>query len=249
MPIELPININCFYKGKGWTCWEDLLNTDKLFLFKKKYFLSYNEAKKWLFENKITETVNSQRKWFKYIKGNSNLIINKNIPKSPANIYKSRKEWGSWSDFLNSGYIATRKRKYISYIEAREWVKNNLSEYNIRLCKNWWSYLRGEINNAPELIKTIPHKPNVYYKNKGWISWRHFLNNVNGYSNKYTFKESRKWIRKNLNKFNLKTEKDWILYNKNKTEPVKPDKIPLYADDVYRKKGWKGWKHFFMLQQ
>jgi hypothetical protein len=56
-----------------------------------------------------------------------------------------------------------RELTYITFEEAREYART----LNIRFAYQWVC-----IYDRPQ---NIPDEPNIYYKDKGWVSWKDFL--------------------------------------------------------------------------
>lgn len=92
-----------------------------------------------------------------------------NIPTNPRHYYK---EWISWGEFFGTG----RKQdnllsiNYLSYVDAKKWIKENLSE--IKSQKMWKKYIKEN------KILNIPNHPELYYNrsDRGWLGWKDFLN-------------------------------------------------------------------------
>jgi len=92
-PLNFPQNPDVFYKA-DWISWSDFLGVGH----ERKVFISYQDAKKWIKENNITEEVRLSTTWRKYMTGNMKLTINNKIPKYPQSYYKD--DWKGWDDFL-----------------------------------------------------------------------------------------------------------------------------------------------------
>jgi len=137
---------------KDWISWGDFLSSGKI-SNSKKIFKSYNDCVLFLKEIELSGH-NSFIEWFSLIKPID-------IPSNPHIIYKEK--WVSWGEFLSTGNICNSKKEFIDYKMCRDIViKNNIKTVN-DFCK--WI-------DRPE---NIPSKPNIIYKNNGWISWSDFL--------------------------------------------------------------------------
>lgn len=161
LPDFIPSNPREVYKKKGWVSWGDFLGTKKVqdnFLASK--YLSYNDAKIWIVENKI-EIVNC-KSW-------KDINTNGLISKRPERFYKN-KGWVSWSDFLSNGRIQNQKKCFLNYNDCILWLINN--NYKIDKCKDWEKIRR-------DLPNFIPSSPNVQYKNSGWSNWETFFKLIN----------------------------------------------------------------------
>lgn len=88
------------------------------------------------------------------------------LSKFPDRVYK---EWEGWLEFLgteNWFEIKADTFQYWSYTEAMKWAH-----------KQKWS-IREDFFIARRQKKTpeeMPQRPDIYYKNKGWISWPVFI--------------------------------------------------------------------------
>ena len=66
------------------------------------------------------------------------------IPAGPARTYK--KEWKGWGDWLGTGYIANRDRKYLPPIEAKIEARKIAKKLGIKTVKDWTdAYKAGKI--------------------------------------------------------------------------------------------------------
>jgi superfamily II DNA/RNA helicase len=154
IPNNIPRTPNIVYSNQ-WKGWPDWLNTGNK-SSRIQNSKSYDEAKK------IVHSLN--------IKNNKEWGRLKNkpegIPSAPQKFYKN-KGWINWSDFL--GTRRPHYAKLISYEEAKKLI----SELNINIKneREWQSYFKE--NRRPP---GVPFDPDSSYKNKGWTSWKDFLN-------------------------------------------------------------------------
>ena len=99
-----------------------------------------------------------------------------NIPANPSKTYTN--EWKGYGDWLGTGYIANQKREYLSFKEAKDFVK----KLGIQNQDEWKKYCK--LGKKPQ---NIPNKPDRVYE-KEWISWGDWLgtgriaNQVKGWS-------------------------------------------------------------------
>lgn len=213
-PIFLPKAPNRVFVE--WTSWGNYLNTGSIHTMnRKKQYLSYVDAKKYLKDNfNIKNSVDFRIQRIPIF-----------IPKKP---YRAYKEWLGWEDFLGYKRISRKKdHKYLSYDDAKKWIKNNnnaISASKFRhLSKN------GLINDS------IPKKPEKYYR-KEWISWQDFLsnNNIQNGTRKYISYEE---IRKIAHLNGIKSHYGWkkLISNSNLNAPKNPQ---------LHYKEWVSWSHF-----
>ena len=208
---EIPDNITnkpgIYYKKRGWVSWGDFLGTGRV-SNKLKEFVSYEECKKFAIDNNI-KTVT---KWWEITKPD-------NIPSVPKDHYKNF----SWSDLLGVEIISDKERgkKFLTYVESVEHIR----KFKF---KSLVEYKRYIIDNN---IDFLPMKPDVYYKNSGYISSEFFLNKIKF----LPFIDSRKIIRS----LGLISGKDFKLFlSKNPNLNVVIPKNP----DSYYKNEWVSWR-------
>ena len=104
----------------------------------------------------------SVKEWQKY---SSSGQRPKDIPSNVASVYKN-KGWKSWGDFLSSGNIQSKKRKFRVFKEAKKFAHT----LNLRWMKEW-----KELSKKHELPFDIPSDPKKVYLNKGWNGSEDFL--------------------------------------------------------------------------
>ena len=156
--INIPINCDSVYKSDGWVSWSDFLGHSYIATQKREY-LYFKDARDFVRNLKL----NSWKDWGVYCKSGKKPD---NIPQSPNNVYEND-GWISFGDWLGTGRVAYKNRSHISYNEAKKILK----KLNISSSKNWKQYY----NENEKIGNKIPKNPNLYYKNKGWVSWGDFL--------------------------------------------------------------------------
>lgn len=129
------------------------------------YNISYNEVKNIIKK----ENIKSKNEWYVYIKGNKI----ETLPQNPYEHYKITGEWVSWGDFLGTNKIQDNKLalNYISYEDAKLWIKNNIS---VKTSIEW-----KKISKQNKIPTFIPNRPDRYYKkDRGWKGWKDFLSKI-----------------------------------------------------------------------
>lgn len=133
----------------------------------------------------------------------------------------------------SKGGLGGGLKKYtITYNETKEWVKKKLP--NIKSQISW----NRNKKNLPEFI---PKKPDLVFKNTGWLSWGKFLNTNNLFNNNREFislNETKEWIKNNTSLF---SQNDWNEWVKNNEVPIF---IPKAPEHVYKNLGWISWGDF-----
>ena len=152
IPPDIPKSASRVYKNKGWKGWTDFLGTGY------RIYCSYQKAKAFA----KSSGIKSSQEWKKYFKLGK---ISAHIPSTPSKIYKGN-GWKGWGDFLGTGNLDPKNRKYFSYNKARSFVR--------RLKLNGhteWMKFKKSIKRP----QYIPGHPKYIYKNKGWKGWKDFL--------------------------------------------------------------------------
>ena len=122
-------------------------------------YISFENARKYVHSQKLK----SSKYWTIYCKSGKKPD---NIPAYPQSVYK--KEWKGMGDWLGTERIPNadlyESGFYLPFEKARKFARS----LNLKT-ENEWKHYRSK---KP---KNIPGKPQVVYKNKGWVScvyWR-----------------------------------------------------------------------------
>jgi len=187
--------------------------------FKKSKFLPFEEARN------IARSLglNSSKEWRKWSKSGDKPD---NIPANPARTYKA-KGWKGFGDWLGTGVIANQDRVYLPFKEARNYARS----LGLNSQGEWLEWTKSE--DKPD---NIPANPRQVYKNKGWNGFGDWLGtgNLAPKDHEYLpFEEAKKYARS----LGLNSNREWLEWSKSGD---KPDNIPAYPQDVYKKKGWAG---------
>jgi len=223
LPDDIPHVPEHVYKNQGWISLGDWLGTGTIAPQLKEYW-PHDKARKFVHNLGLK----SRKEWTKFSK-----LKDKpgNIPADPAGVYKT-KGWKSWGDWLGTGNIHGKYRKYLDFIEAKKIIHS----FKINGFSDWWVFCKSNKKFIEE--NNIPGSPQKIYK-KEWISWGDWLGTGNIGPKDYEWipwKEARRFVRK----LKLKSKKEW--YEFCKSGKLKRN-IPQSADRTYKKE-WKGWGDF-----
>lgn len=199
---------------------------------KIKYFITYEECKKWINKNypKLMSI-----KDFKKIKKE----LPNHIPKDIPGVFKN-KGWNGWEDFLNKkqkgGVLNSHTREILSYSDAKKFLKKN--QPNLSTLEEYKRYTRNK------KLYFLPSKPQKVYKSRNdkWISLEDFLPNYNTKFSKKEFlnyNEAKKWLKENRPDIIYCTQ-----YHKEKENNTLPYFLPYHAERIYKNE-WKGYTDFF----
>jgi len=216
-PDDIPTDVYHVFKNKGWISWGDWLATGSI-AQKNREYLTFEKARKFVQSLKLK----NRNEWEKFCKSGKKP---ENTPAMPNQVYKN-KGWINMGDFLGTGTVAPKDRKYISFEKARKIIQDN----GVKSSKEWRKYCNSK--NKPNSIPTHPH---IIYKNSGWKDWGDWFGTeyVATQQREYLeFEDARKII--HSKKFNSRTE--WRNYLKDSKFPKN---IPKAPEQYYKNKGWK----------
>ena len=214
IPKDIPRYPNEVYIQK-WTSWGDFLGTGNIASVDiRSNSKSFKDAKKYVHTLKLKSSAD----WHSYIKVNK---IPDDIPRSPTNVYS--KEWVGWGDFLGTGRIANKFKKYRSFKDAKKFVHS----LKLKGQKDWFEYIKK--NNIP---KDIPRNPTGSYKNN-WKSWGDFLG-TGRVADKYKVFKKYSDAKKFIQTLKIKNQNEWLKFTKSNNFPNDIPKAP----HSYYKKEW-----------
>lgn len=161
-PADIPSDPRGMYQDSGWNGWSDFLGNSKSKIQRcpnPRFFL---EARQ--FVRKLG--FKSTEEWTKYCKSETRPD---DIPTNPRYTYKNF-GWISMGDWLGTGYVANKTRKYRSFKDSHAFVlKLGLKGYD-----EWIAYCKS--GKKPH---DIPSSPARVYRDNGWYTWGYFLRGDN----------------------------------------------------------------------
>jgi superfamily II DNA or RNA helicase len=217
-PFNIPSVPSITYKDKGWNGWGDWLGTGSV-ANKFKKFLPFDEARDVVRKMGLK----SEKEFREFIKNKGDL----KIPSGPARTYKNE-GWLSMGDFLGTERIADQLREYKSFNDAKIFAHT----LGLKSRTEWRSFCKS--GKKPSLI---PANPDQVYKSDGWISFGDFLG-TGTISPRLIIYRSFNEARKFVQSLGLKTVKEWEKYCR---DGKRPNDIPSYPSNTYKKKGWVNW--------
>lgn len=215
-PTNIPKRPHAVYKNQGWkgiNYWLGLY--EKVINFK-----SFQETK----ELAQVYKINSSVKWRSFCKSDD---FPKDIPKYPDIVYK-KKGWINWGDFLGTGKFSDNKREYLEFNLAKEYI----NKLGLKNSLEWRKYcVSGKLPNY------IPKKPEIIYKDKGWLGisdWLGVKNYRSNQINRLSYSEAKKIV----HGFRLNSWSEWRAFCKSDDFPFN---IPKNPNSVYKNEGWSNW--------
>jgi hypothetical protein len=158
IPKDIPKSPYRRYK-KDWIDWQHWLTG------KPRQYSDFREAQSFVHGLQLK----SAEQWNQWVRENG--AQHPNIPRAPHQFYKGS-GWISWPDWLGTCTVATKDKQFLSFHEAREYVR----KLQLRGERAWRAYSKGDRkNDLGERPSNIPTNPDKYYQLTGWTSWRDWL--------------------------------------------------------------------------
>jgi hypothetical protein len=157
-PENIPIYPEDVYKNKGWVGWHDWLGTQN----KRGGWRTFEEAR--AFANSLGLIDNNA--WRVWVKSSERPD---DIPLSPQMVYKN-KGWAGWGDWLGTNHLAPKDRIFLSYQEAREYVRN----LHLKNSNEWRTWAKSAARPI-----YIPANPARTYESNGWKGIDDWLGSIN----------------------------------------------------------------------
>jgi len=180
----------------------------------------------------------SQREWFQFCKGELDMEVTlpPDIPACPNQTY-AHNGWIRWGDWLGTGNIAPRLRKYRTFKEARDFVR----KLALKNKKEWELFSKDKLPEKGTLPKDIPVGPGRVYADKGWVGWGDWLGTgtIAAHLREYrAFEDARAFARS----LGLQSEAEWRKFTKGNLpeKGMLPSNIPADPNQTYRSNGWLG---------
>jgi superfamily II DNA or RNA helicase len=213
---SIPANPSLVY-GEDWTNLGDWLGTGRVANQNIEYW-PFKEARAFARELGLQ----SGAEWFDWYPTKDASVL---IPKHPE---KSYDDWKNWGDWLGTGRVASQNVNFLSFEEARSYMRS-LGLRNQRDFNEW--------KKSPARPSNIPANPysvykgqfeglNDYLATKPTSHGKHFL----------SFQECVEFVRRQ----GLKSQDDFLKWARSKECP---ENVPASPYRVYRDE-WRGYGHF-----
>ena len=235
LPSNIPRSPWVHYAGSGWRGVGDWLGTGTP-SSRSRQLRRFPSARSFVRKLGLSST----SEWRAYCKGElrGKDPLPLDIPKAPDQIYR-KQGWISYGDWIGSGAVSTRKRKYRPFRKARTYVRSlGLTNH-----AEWLIFSTGKMPRKGHLPADIPANPNSVYKDQGWINIGDWLGTgfVATHLRQYrSFAAARRFARS----LSLASSTEWLKFCKGKLRKTKgslPNDIPASPNIVYRSRGWKSY--------
>jgi len=221
IPSDIPKVPWRTYKNQGWEGFGDWLGTGRV-ADQFKQYRPFEEARTFAHSLKLK----GQKDWRKYCRSGNKPD---DIPTNPHSTYK--KQFSGYGDWLGTGSIASRNRKFKPFAEARKFIHS----LQLRGGEDWRKYFKSK-----KMPIDIPSHPHIIYK-KDWVSWGDWFGTgrvaTNIIKNQYRkFSDARKF----MHTLGLKSANEFRKQAYHYPRKIIQVDIPSHPYIVY-KKDWVSW--------
>jgi len=219
LPADIPTDPLRIYHDAGWAGWGDWLGTGNIANFQRQ-FRSFTEARAFARNLRLK----SGSEWRSFTKSGK---LPADIPATPEGTYKG-KGWAGMGDWLGTGTIAPRLRKYRPFAQARAFVRN----LRLKSGSEWRAFTK-----SGKLPADIPAGPLRVYHDAGWTGIGDWLGtrSIATHLRQYRpFGRARAVARR----LKLRSKTEWNEFTKSGKLPAD---IPTDPPRVYSDAGWVGW--------
>ena len=223
--IAKNIDLAEFVREIELKCWDRLA---------KLSWMPFEEAREFIH----TLNLKSETEWLRYCKGkmSGKRALPADIPRKPSRTY-ARQGWKGLGDWLGTGAIAPRLRKYRSFQDARTFVHS----LNLKSRTEWEKFCKGHMPEKGVAPVDIPRTPAGTYARKGWKGFGDWLGTgrvADQHKVYRQFKEARAFARS----LNLKSQAEWNQFCKDQfpKKGALPADIPASPSQTYATNGWTG---------
>jgi pterin-4a-carbinolamine dehydratase len=156
-PLDIPANPWVVYRDRGWVSRGDWFGTGSV-SNRDRQFRPFHQAR--AFVRRLG--LKSQPEWFAYCRSGR---CPSDIPTNPHRNYRDR-GWEGYGDWLGTGSVSNRDRKFRSFREARAFVRR----LGLKSEGDWRAYSKSGTRPLD-----IPAAPGVVYRDTGWEGWANWL--------------------------------------------------------------------------
>jgi hypothetical protein len=184
--------------------------------------------------------------WVRYMIESNKEIKLKILEVVPHDKWEQKeKSWISkYKDVLTNtakgGFGGKMSKFTISYLECKNWVKDNLKNID---CINKWNKSK---ENLPDFI---PLSPDAHFKGKGWVSWGDFLGSGRVQSKLLYKYIDYKSAKKSIHHFNCISQSEWKKITNDGN--IEYDNYTNYKGDYYlsinKPNNWSSHIHLIII--
>ena len=210
VPVGMKLDINAFAEQIGTKIWERVGRAN---------WRPFEAARRYV----QTQGLRNAKHWAQFAKSESRPG---DIPTNPHVVYRNS-GWAGMGDWLGTGRLNNRNRKFRKFDLARGWVH----ALRLRSLADWKRLCRE--NGLPN---DIPTNPNAVYAADGWRGFGDWFGTGTIAPRLRTFRDFAS-ARAYARFLCLSTQQDWATFSKSQQRPAD---IPVHPDRTYRDEGWRG---------
>jgi hypothetical protein len=232
LPPDIPAAPHAAYADNGWVSWGDWLGTGNVAFYLQKY-RSFRKARAFVRALRLKST----RDWLAYCSGDlaGKGQLPKDIPSNPNKTYEDS-GWKGMGDWLGTGTVAPRLRKYRPFTKARAFARR----LRLQNSSEWHAFCKGTLKGKGSLPSDIPFAPHNTYADDGWAGMGDWLGTgtIAPALMKYrSFGKARAFACR----LRLKSTAEWSAFCKSQmpSKGALPPDIPANPRNTYAKRGWK----------
>jgi len=233
LPFDIPAAPDRIYVVEGWKGFGDWLGTGTIASRFREY-RPFEEARAFVHSLKLK----NQKEWVQFCKGMlpEKGMLPTNIPITPYTIYE-KEGWKGLGDWLGTGTIATFRRGYRPFEEARAFVHS----LKLKNQAEWRKFSKGQLPEKGMLPVDIPGNPHNTYAKEGWKGHGDWLGTGAIATREMVYRpfcEARAFV----HSLNIKSASEWRLLCKGQMPELGtlPSDIPAAPNQTYAKSGWVG---------
>lgn len=161
-PDNIPSNPDIAYAEKGWKGYGNWLGTNRI-SNKHRVHRPYEEAREFV----RSLHLKSAREWLMFTKGQmpNKGLLPLDVPKNPRGAYLN-KGWKGFGDWIGTGAIAPRLRKFRSFQDARTFVHS----LKLKNQDEWRKFCKGQMPEKGAFPADLPTNPHHTYAKTGWVN-------------------------------------------------------------------------------
>jgi hypothetical protein len=228
LPLDIPMAPWTVYPEE-WRGWGDFLGTGRVANHLREYrpFVLAREFARGL-------GLSGQVEWRAFARGDlaEKGVLPSDIPSSPEHVYAG--EWVSMGDWLGTGTVASTRREFRPFAEARAFVR----ALRLRTQTEWDAYSKGATPEKGKRPLDIPGNPAKVYREEGWDGIDDWLGVPRHFVPARPFDEAREFARS----LGLRSAREWRTFSRGSMpeKGIRPKDVPGHPDAVYVGE-WIGW--------
>ena len=157
------------------------------------------------------------------------------VPKRPEATYKYG-GWAGWPDWLGTEAASHRRWRHFLYARRFAWF------LHLQTQAEWVAYCRGKLAAKGICPEDIPSRPEVVYRDAGWVSWPDWLGTACREKDGI-WRDPFPVAREVSRSLGLKTREEWLDYCSGRRPDLPPPAMGITSEpDVVYADCWVSWR-------